>query len=124
MGGIFDFFMLSSGYEMQGRASYRYQVFYIEDGSIVTIDEGEASFVTSAEETGASKEELYAEGELFREDAVHEYKEKMLPWIKNGIILVSLDIEHFEKQLQMSTHERVCPTSEYFDLVWAREDAL
>lgn len=117
-----EYLMFSSAYEMQGRADYFYNVFYFEDGKAVTMDYGSASFVTDCQETGMSVETLHEKGELLRTDAIPEYKEKMMPWIENGKIIISLDIEHYDTPLLMSTGNRDCPATEYFDLVWSRGD--
>lgn len=117
-----EYLMFSSAYEIQGRADYFYNVFYFEDSRAVTMDYGAASFVTDCQETGMSVETLHENGEFLREDVIPEYKEKMIPWIENGKIIISLDAEHYDTPLLMSTENKECPATEYFDLVWSREN--
>ena len=106
------YLMFSIMYELQGVATYQYQVYYIGSDDVVIVDEDYVQFRTDDSEIWKS------EFELTREDALPKFKEKMTSWIENGSILVALDID---TPLFMSTEEKVCPASEYFDLVWDRK---
>ncbi|MBQ8625121.1 MAG: hypothetical protein IJ419_02990, partial [Agathobacter sp.] len=110
-----DYLMYSNMYEMQDMANYKYAVFYIgEDNKEVIVAADEVDFTC---EKYSYLWDPYPT--VLREEAVPALREQMLPWIKNGKILVALDAY---TSVYMSTKDKVCPANTYYDLIWNRSE--
>lgn len=112
-----DYLITTSIYEGQGVAIYSYEIIYLNHGEAVTEAYDDIEFFTDNRyiENGWD-----VENPVYREDAVPAFKETLMPWLENAIILAALDVN---TPIFLSTSEKTYPASEYFNLVWERGDA-
>lgn len=108
-----DYLMYSNMYEHQGGAYYEYRVFTVGGEYVNIVEEDKISFAT----TPYMLQWLFSS---HREEVIPAFKEKMTPWIENGIILFALDVE---EDVYVSTNETECVASKFYDNIWARSDA-
>lgn len=106
-----DYIVFTNLYEGMVGASYSYTVLDLSDG-IVVVD---TDSVTFENDPWSSRWEINPH----REDVVPDFKEKLEPWIENGILLVSCDVDLGTAYCE---GERIVSPGSVFDLVWARTD--
>lgn len=84
-----DYLLISTTYEMQGTAQYDFAAFYVDDEKGIVIDD------TYGVEFAVDKDEHPDWNECtHREDVVPLLQEKMTHYLKDSMLLLSLDIDN------------------------------
>ena len=108
-----DYLLFCNIYEIQGNAYYNYGAVYVSDElGVVIEDSSEADF--------AVWEQEHNDWNLLthREDVIDEFKKKLMPYLNNSIILLSMNID--EGEPLYSTKEKQVDANMFFNQIWKR----
>lgn len=94
--------------DIDGMATYAYSAFYLKDGEAEIVDSDTIEFVSD------ESKRPNVEGNL-PENVLPGFKEKLQPWLNEGVLLASYDVSHF-----VSREFNVSFAFEYFDALWNR----
>ena len=107
-----DYLFISMTYEMQGTAQYDFAAFYVDDEKGIVIED------TYGVDFAVDKDEHQDWNECtHREDVVPLLQEKMMPYLKDSTLLLSLDIDN---GALYSCDGKTLEGNDFFDQVWER----
>lgn len=101
--------------EGQGEAAYRFATFYVDSMNGIVVEEQSKVKFSVDKESHSDWEEL-----VHREDVIDEFRAKISPYLKESVLLLSLDVN--EDAALYSANDEVIDANTYFEKVWARED--
>ncbi len=101
--------------EGQGEAAYRFAAFYVDSKNGIVLEEQSKVKFSVDKESHPDWDEL-----VHREDVIDEFNTKISPFLKESVLLLSMDVN--EDIALYSTNDEVIDANTYFEKVWARED--
>ena len=101
--------------EGQGEADYRFAAFYVDSKNGIVVEEQSKVKFSVDKESHEDWDDL-----VHREDVINEFSTKTAPFLKESVLLLSMDVN--EDTALYSRDDEVIEANTYFEKVWARED--